>query len=192
MKEARYTDKKEIVRILSYSFAENKSVASLVKKGDGYEKRVELLMNYAFDECWDFGAVYLSDDSKACALIIFPEQKKITLKSILRTIKLVFTVIGVFSVFKVSKKESIVSKMQNADRLKYYVWFLGVDVPFQSRGIGKRLLSQLIDDSSQMNRQLLLETSTERNLPFYTDNGLLVYSDVNVGYKLYFLKSDIS
>lgn len=91
MIRAKYTDKDEIVRILSYAFAENKSVVSLVRKGNGYKKRIESLMNYAFDECWDFGSVYLSDDLKACALILFPEKKRNTLKSVWRNIKLVFT-----------------------------------------------------------------------------------------------------
>ncbi|WP_316840035.1 GNAT family N-acetyltransferase [Pedobacter gandavensis] len=188
MKRATASDKEQIIRILSYSFGENKSIGSLVGNRKGRNNRIYKLMNYAFDECMDFGIVYISEDLKACALVLFPEKKRMTYKSILRNFRLVVSVIGLFNVAKILNKESIVSKVQYSEGLKYYVWFIGVDVAFQSQGIGKSLLSELIIDSGKMKRQLILETSTEKNLSFYTANGLSIYNDVDVGYRLYFLR----
>ncbi|NQX42345.1 Acetyltransferase (GNAT) family protein [Pedobacter steynii] len=188
MKRATYSDRKEVIRILSGSFSENKSVSYLVGSRAGRNQRIDRLMEYAFDECMDFGVVYISEDMKACALVLYPEKKKTTCKSILRNVKLVLSVVGLFNVLKILKKESIVAKAQRAERLKYYVWFVAVDISFQSQGIGSHLMSELIKDSVEMKRQLILETSTERNLPFYVANGLSVYTDEDVGYRLYFLK----
>ncbi|MCX2479340.1 GNAT family N-acetyltransferase [Pedobacter sp. MC2016-15] len=186
---AKHSDRDAVVEILMSSFVNNKSITSLVGTEKGSEKRLKSLMNYAFAECMDTGMVYLSEDFKACALVIFPEKKNGNLMSLFRDLKLIFSVIGISNISKILKKESIIKKVQNAEKPRFYLWFLGVDERFQGKGIGTDLLRQLLDESSKLDRELLLETSTERNLPFYVANGLRLYADVDVGYKLYFFKS---
>jgi hypothetical protein len=70
MKLASNADKFRVVSILSIAFAENKSVLNLVgNRRVGKDKSIRALMAYAFEECMEFGRVYLTEDGKACALV---------------------------------------------------------------------------------------------------------------------------
>jgi len=60
-------------------------------------------MDYSFEMCMRFGKVYISEECKACALLIYPELKRTTFKSIGLDIKLIFNAIGVGNVFKAMK-----------------------------------------------------------------------------------------
>jgi hypothetical protein len=76
MKEATLADKIKIVDILTNAFDDNSSVNYIVKQGEQRVNRIKFLMNYSFEMCAKYGKVYLSDDEKACALVLFPEFKK--------------------------------------------------------------------------------------------------------------------
>ncbi len=59
-----------------------------------------------------FGDVFLSDDRKGCALIVLPDKKKTTLKSILLDLKLIFTCLGLSNAKKAMDRESKIKKLQ--------------------------------------------------------------------------------
>jgi len=82
MKKADYQDKNLVVDILTKSFDTNQSVNYIVKQDKKRIKRVCALMDYSFEVCNLFGNVFLSDNKKACALILYPDKKKTTFKSI--------------------------------------------------------------------------------------------------------------
>lgn len=189
MKLASYADQFRVVSILSIAFIENKSVLNLVgDRGLGQGNRIRALMAYAFDECMEFGRVYISDDRKACALVLFPEQERFSFKALQRGITLAFSVIGLGNLWQVLKREKQISAVHKAEfgkERQYYLYFIGVDVSAQSKGLGKVLLQELLEDSRRLGRQLLLETSTERSRSFYLDNGLREYAQLDVGYPLY-------
>ena len=73
--------------------------------------------------------------------------------------------------------------------LMYYLWFIGVDAEHQNTGIGTTLMNELILESKQSSRPIFLETSTLKNLPWYKKFGFEVYNELDLGYKLFFLKS---
>jgi len=70
------------VNILANSFDNNKSVNYIIKQDKKRAERIKNLIKYSFDMCYFFGNVFLSDNKKACALILLPEKKKINLKFI--------------------------------------------------------------------------------------------------------------
>jgi ribosomal protein S18 acetylase RimI-like enzyme len=69
----------------------------------------------------------------------------------------------------------------------YYLWFIGVDPLYQHKGIGTKLLYELIADAKAQKRSVLLETSTLENLPWYEKAGFKVYDELRLSYTLYFL-----
>jgi predicted N-acetyltransferase YhbS len=71
-----------------------------------------------------------------------------------------------------------------------YLWFIGVYLAEQNKGIGSLLLQEIIQHSIQNNRPIYLETSTIKNLPWYSKFGFKVYSEQDLSYRLYFLKRD--
>lgn len=190
MKRAEYNDKSLVVDILTKSFEANQSVNYIIKQDQKRVKRIRSLMDYSFEMCMAFGDVFLSDDNKACALIVYPDKKKATIKSTLLDIKLILQAVGLGNISKTLKREKLISSIQPKIQMSY-LWFIGVDPVEQSRGIGSKLLQEVIDYSNSDNRPIYLETSTVKNLPWYKKFGFEVYNEQDLTYHLYFFKRDV-
>jgi len=187
MKKANYKDKALVVDILCASFKDNKSVNYILPQSGNMEMRLRRLMDYSFDVCNLFGNVFLSDDRKAAALIIYPDKKRTTLKSTWLDIKLVIQCVGIGNLFKAIKRESAIKKNHPITPFSY-LWFIGVKPENQNGGSGTALLLDILRHSRNQNRPVLLETSTERNLPWYQKNQFEIYTELDFGYKLYCLR----
>ncbi len=191
MKKADYNDKNLVVDILTKSFDTNQSVNYIVKQDQKRIKRVNALMDYSFQVCYLFGNVFLSEDKKACALVLYPDKKKTTLKSILLDVKLILNCIGIENIKKALARESKIKQKQPKDQM-YYLWFIGVEPKYQNEGIGSDLLDDIIRDSDHKERPIYLETSTLKNLPWYKKFGFQVYNELDLSYKLFFLKRKLN
>lgn len=88
-----------------------------------------------------FGDVFLSDDNKACALILYPDTKKFTVKSALLDVKLIFQAIGISNISKTIKREKLIKQIQPETQMSY-LWFIGVHPDAQGNGIGSLLLEE--------------------------------------------------
>lgn len=189
MIRAGIKDKELVIDILTKSFDSNQSVNYIVKQDQKRIQRVRALMDYSFEVCYLFGDVYLSDDKKACALVLYPDKKRTTLKSVFLDVKLILACVGLANIKKALTRESKIKQIQPNDRM-YYLWFIGVDPSYQNSGIGTSLLNEIIEDSVQKKRPIYLETSTLTNLPWYKKFGFDVYSELDLSYKLFFLKKE--
>ena len=146
-------------------------------------------MEYSFDYCRLFGDVFLTEDRNGCALIIKPDEKKTSLKSILLDVKLALEVVGIGNVKKAMAREAAIKKIHPEGKL-YYLWFIGVDPSEQNKGIGSKLLGELINKAKVQNRTICLETSTLKNIPWYEKFGFTIYKELDFGYKLYCMKRE--
>jgi GNAT superfamily N-acetyltransferase len=189
MIRAAHKDKQLVVGILSKSFDDNKSVNYIVKQDKKRAQRLRCLMEYSFDMCYLFGDVFLSEDKSGCALVQFPDRKKTTLKSILPDIKLITSCVGLLNVKKALDREGKINKLHPKE-LMYYLWFIGVDPQNQNKGIGSNLMNEVINDSIAKQRPVYLETSTLKNIPWYEKFGFRIYNELDLGYKLFFLKRE--
>jgi hypothetical protein len=189
MIRADYKDKELIIDILTSSFQDNKSVNYIIKQDRKRVERIRNLMNYSFEVCYMFGDVFLSDDRKGCALITLPDKKKTTLKSILLDVKLIFTCTGLSNVKKTIDREAKIKKLQPKEEM-YYLWFVGVDPKEQNKGTGSTLLKEVIQQGALKKRPVTLETSTMKNIPWYEKFGFKIYNELDLGYRLFFLKKE--
>lgn len=189
MKKAAYGDKNLIKSILCKSFDDNQSVNYIAKQDHLRTQRIDSLMDYSFETCYKFGEVFLSDDRNACALVLYPHQKKATFSSIYLDIQLLLNCIGVENMGKAMKRESSIKKIQPKVPM-YYLWFIGVDPKAQGSGIGSNLMEAIIQDSQRKSLPIYLETSTLRNLPWYKKFEFDIYYELDLTYNLYFLKRD--
>jgi N-acetylglutamate synthase-like GNAT family acetyltransferase len=187
MRRANNGDKDLIIDILTQSFESNQSVNYIVNQDEKRVHRIRALMDYSFEVCSLFGDVFISDDNKACALIVYPDKKKATLKAILLDVKLIIQCIGAKNIKKALAREALIKKIQPKEKMAY-LWFIGVGLTDQNKGLGSNLLQSIIQLSTQNNRPIYLETSTVRNLPWYNKFGFEVYSEQDLSYRLYFLK----
>jgi len=188
MVAANSNDKALIVDILARSFNDNKSVNYIVKQDAKREQRLKKLMSYSFELCYRYGKVFISNDRKACALVIFPAKKKTTVYSIYLDLNLILRCIGFKNIKKVLNRESKIKQLQLKGNI-YYLWFIGVYPNEQHKGIGSNLLNELIKDAHAEHRTICLETSTIKNIPWYQQFGFSIYNELNLGYQLFFLKN---
>ena len=188
MVQANYHDKHLVVEILTSSFAANKSVNYIVKPGGNKLKSIRNLMDYAFEICYLFGKVFMSDDRQACALILYPDKKKTTFKSVWLDIKLILFCIGLQNLKKTLRREALIKKIHPAEPITY-LWFIGVHPDFQGQGLGSTLLNELIQASNAQKRPIYLETSTRKNLPWYQKLGFTQYHALDLGYTLFFFRN---
>lgn len=189
MIKATFDDQERIVDILSDAFDDNKSVNYIVKQDRKRKERIRRLMEYSFKVCYHFGKVFLSDDNKACAFILLPDKKKITLRSIWNDIKLIFTCIGVSNIKKAMIREAKIKAMQPKQPL-CYLWFIGVRPEEQGKGIGSQLLQEILAENEFSERIVCIETSTIKNIPWYEKFGFTLYNKLDLGYELFFLKKN--
>ena len=187
MVKADKEDRNLVVAVLSDSFKNNLSVNFIVQQDEQKDKRIRALMEYSFDMCSLFGNVFLSDDKNSCALILYPHLKKTTLLAIWLDIKLIFKAVGIGGISKALKREAQIKHIQPKEEM-LYLWFIGVDPFLQHKGIGSKLMDEVIQLSKTKNLPLLLETSTIENLPWYKRFGFETYDKLELGYTLYFLK----
>lgn len=187
MNKALPKDKEAIVDILVAAFADNKSVNYIIRDGGNQEKNLMALMGYSFELCMLYGEVFITDDRKGCALVLMPEKKKTSLKSIRLDINLAFRAIGTRKILKTLQREAAIKKVQPAGSL-YYLWFIGVYPQCQGEGIGTGLLKYLIERAKTQDRTICLETSTEKNLPWYKTFGFTIYQQLDFGFPLYCMK----
>jgi ribosomal protein S18 acetylase RimI-like enzyme len=189
MKKATAANKSMVVDILSAAFAENNSVNYIVKQDKNRLRRIVALINYSYEICSQFGEVWLSDDLKACALLLYPHLKRATLKSIWLDVKLIFLAIGLNNIRKVMNRETRVKGHQDSVKM-VYLWFIGVHPEYQHDGKGSTLLNEIVTEASLKALPVYLETSTLVNIPWYERFGFNVYDRLELDYTLFFLKRE--
>jgi len=188
MKRAETADKTLIVEILLRSFETNKSVNYIIKQDRNRSDALKSLMEYSYDMCAMFGDVWLADDQKACALTLYPQNKRTSLKALLLDILLILNAIGIGGIRKALNRESKIKQKQPRMPM-LYLWFIGVRPEEQGRGTGSKLLQEVLNDAAAKGLPVYLETSTRENLPWYQRFGFKIYDQLELGYTLYFLRN---
>ena len=183
-------DNQRIVNILTEAFADNRSVNYVVKQGQHRVDHIRHLMRYAVATCRDFGEVWLSPDRQACALTMLPDTKRTTVASVRRDIALVRSSTGLRNVYKTLHREGQIKARHPKDPF-CHLWFLGVSSAYQGQGLGSALLEELIRHYDDQRREIHLETSTLRNIPWYEKFGFEIYHELNLTYPLYMMRRTI-
>lgn len=164
------TDRQALLRILQHSFAENKAVNFAVRGGEKNEKGRQILLEYALWQAESFGEVMINEGKDAAALLIEPQKKRTSIRSILWDLHLVLRSIGILRIAKVLRRDAQVKK--HYPHSPYlYLWFIGVDVQAQGLGKGGQLLTSIKEVAASKGLPIYLATSTERNFAFYESHG---------------------
>lgn len=104
-------------------------------------------------------------------------------------LKLIIRSVGILNVAKVLKRESVIKKNYPHHNIAY-LCFIGVDPEKQGRGIGSKMLAEIIQQNRSKGREIFLETSTQKNLPWYQKHGFKIYNEItDFGFPFYFLKN---
>lgn len=176
----------EVSAILVQSFKDNKSITYLIPEETNRVKKQHCLIRYSVSTCLDFGKVYFSDDKQACALILFPDRKRFNFTGLWRDFNLVFS-LGLSAAIVGMKREKLV-RSRHPNGPLYYLWFVGVTPLAQGKGKGTSLMHELALDAEKMGREIVLETSTERNIPWYNNLDFHIYDELDLSYRLFFMR----
>ena len=107
MKRAESTDKKTVVDILTRSFVNDPHINFLLEKSKNKNK-MRIIMEYVFEESFNKGEIYITDDDSAVALWNTSAKEKINLKYIYRNLSFLFQ-IGIQSTMRILKTDKLVN-----------------------------------------------------------------------------------
>lgn len=190
MYKAEYCDKSIVVDILTRSNDTNPGANLIIRQDQKRVLRLSKLMAHIFEVCYLFGEVFLSKDKKACALILYPEKRKGSIKSMLLDIKLAFQCIDFRNIFKILSSEKARKKIRPKSPISY-LWIIGVDPEHQRKGLGSTLMESLTAYSFSNQRPIYFEAMIPRNVSWYQKLGFIVYHEEYLLQKVSFLKKEI-
>lgn len=101
--------------------------------------------------------------------------------------KLIVNCIGWVNLKKTLNREALIKKVW-PEKSMYYIWFLGVNPIYQNKGIGSKLLAELIEDSAAKQKSIYLETSVVKNVSWYERFCFETYHEMTLSYQLMFLR----
>ena len=191
MKKASIKDKEIVVDILVSAFAplkEDNSVNLIVKQDENRISRMRILMEYLFEKAITFGEIYITENNKACILLKFSHKDRITPKTILLDIKLVFKCIGIERVFKILKRQQIAKK--NYPKIKHIrPVIMGAKTETNGRGNAARLMLEVINHYNDNKLPVIIDVASEKNIKMYQKLGFKIFKkDNTLGFPIYFLK----
>jgi len=191
MIEAGKIHKQVAIDILSECFEKNKTVNYIVKQDAKRKERIRGLIDYSFEACIDSGLIYFTEDLTGVIICSMSDDKLPILEEAYLTVRFIFKVTGVEGIAKALKREKYIQQYHPQDSEFIYIWFIGLKKTEQGRGVGSKMLGEIIQRSNEKQLPVYLETSEERNLNFYVKHGFEIYQvsdQERFGYKLYFLR----
>ena len=191
MRIASLADKNLVAEILVSAFLslkERSSVNLVVKQDKKRTQRMRALMEYLFEKAISFGEIYISDNDKACILLLFPHTEKITSKTILLNIQLAFKCIGIERVFNVLKRQRITKR--NYPKEKYIIpLIMGVNNNCKGNGTAARLMIEVKNYYKNNKLPVIVDAASIKNVNLYKKFGFNVFKDEkSLGFPLYFLR----
>ncbi|MDB0601356.1 GNAT family N-acetyltransferase [Tenacibaculum maritimum] len=194
MRRADLKDTILITDILTDSFKNNKSIINVTRKGKNQIKRINSLMKFFFYNAFYNGDVFLSNDEKACIMMLTSNKKSksffVKLQFIFWNFNLFFNVLGVKNVKNVLQREKAINKNHPKEPF-LHLYYVGVFRDQQGKGIGTKLINEAINHYNNY-RIVYLETSDKRNIPLYQKLGFnIVNKHDELELTLYIMKKKI-
>jgi len=158
----------KVKQILKDSFYENGSIAYVIGNDSKKDQRLDVLLDFSYKMGLQFGKIYLTEDEKACAIILYSDQLKTTLQTLFWEAKLLFRCIGFGNVINVLKREARL-KQHHPKAAFIHLWYIGVASNHQGQGAGGELLQQILAEFTEL--PVYLEASSPLNFQFYEKHG---------------------
>lgn len=179
-------NRQTVLRILTESFKDNKSIMFMVGNDNKSLKRLHYLLNYSINKAELFGHIILNEDQTACAILIDKSKEKFSIKSTILDIGLIINVIGLSRLTDVLKREKLLKNLHpNTPFL--HLWYIGVNPKEQSKGVGSKFIQTIAKQFH--NKPIVLETSNSKNIPFYEKNGFSYFNELHLDdYKMTMFK----
>ncbi len=191
MRKANVTDKKLVSEILVSAFLPLKgenSINLVVKQDEKRIERMQILMEYLFERAIYFGEIFISDNNKACILLVFPHKEKVTFRTVLSDIKVAFKCIGPQRVFGVLKRQRITNKYYPKEK-HIRPLIMGVKKECKGNGTAARLMLKVKNEYRNNNFPVIVDAASIKNAQLYQKFGFkMINKDESLGFPIYFLR----
>ncbi|GAA3983316.1 GNAT family N-acetyltransferase [Mucilaginibacter dorajii] len=138
------------------------------------KQQQELLLSHLFDLYFYVGEIWLSDNRRACALIMQPGLSLLNGKSIGQLIKLFLSEVGRTVLDEVWHQLSRGGQLKIINKITYIRWIC-VDPLFRRRGTGSGLLGRILEKAAVQNRTVYAETAAVKSLDWLERFGFEGY-----------------
>ncbi len=191
MREATVRDKQLVTEILVSAFlllTDDNSINYVIKEDGKRAERMQILMEYLFEKAILSGAVYISDNNKACILLLYPHKEKITFKAILLNLRLAFKCISIERVFTVLKRQRLARKYYPKEK-HIRPLIMGVTEEFKGSGLGASLAIEVMKSFEDNQLPVITNAASERNVQLYEKFGFKrISKDDTLGFPIHFLR----
>jgi hypothetical protein len=179
MKKATPDHKKKILDAFSAAFNETPGILWITGTGQGKDRKVRLLIEFAYELTNHLGEIWMSDDENAIAFIFYWHKRKPTLYSLWLNVKLAFQVVGLRRLMEILKREQYIQKQRPAHEPYIYLWFIASQADKSGVASMADLKNGLFRKAFEENLPIYAETTVERALNTYIRYGFKVFHQWN-------------
>ena len=178
MRQATTHDRQQVVTILTAAFGQEPHTRWLVSgsvdesSATQTQKKLRLLMEYAFNEALPHGLVFLTDNGKGAA--IWKQVPAASGVPLLTNVRFAVRM-GLRAMQRIIGMENFLEKQRPAQQPYWYLWMLGVLPDHQGQGLSSELLKPMLDRATENGIPVYLETATNPNVALYERKGFSVY-----------------
>jgi len=172
VREARPGERRSVLEVLGRAFHDDPVAAFLFSKDRTRVQKWARFSGIAIDSMGDAAHVLTTDAVEGAAVWQLPEDHELGGFGQLRT-ALRFIALAGFGIGRAKRLGDMVSAHRPREP-HYYLAALGTDPDQQGRGIGSALIQPILDRCDKERLPAYLESSKERNLPFYQRHGFEV------------------
>ncbi len=191
MQKANFSQKEIAVKILHSAFEpikEDNLINELVINDDKRSQRIQVLMEFLVEDCLRSGEVLLSDNNNACILMKYSDANKFDFWKLKWYVKIALKCTGLFKAVNILKRQSSLKKEHINERYIHPV-IMGAKSEVNGRGMGMRLIKELISHYSDNTLPVIIETTTEANKRIYEHFGFRTFQTVkDEDFSIYFLR----
>jgi ribosomal protein S18 acetylase RimI-like enzyme len=172
LRKAEYKDKAVVTNILAESFKNDPQVNWYLEESRNRNK-LNILIDYVFEETIRKGEIYLSEDNMAAALWNSDKKEKFSLNFILRNLSFLFR-IGIKSTIRILKMDKLAYSQYPKNRSYSHLHLIGVLPEAQGKGLASLLMNPILAEKKANKIPVYLETANQKNVAIYKRKGFRV------------------
>ena len=172
LRKAEYKDKAVVTNILEVSFKNDPQVNWYLEESRNRNK-LNILIDYVFEETIRKGEIYLSEDNMAAALWNSDKKEKFSLNYIFRNLSFLFR-IGIKSTIRILKMNNLAYSQYPKNRSYSHLHLIGVLPEAQGKGLASSLMNPILAEKKANKIPVYLETANQKNVEIYKRKGFRV------------------
>ncbi len=191
MQKATFAQKEIAIEILHSAFEpikEDNLINEVVIDDSRRSERIKILMEFLVEDCLRSGEVLLSDRNSACILMKYSDSNTLDFWKLKWYIKIALKCTGLTKALGILKRQSSLKKYHIKERYIHPV-IMGAKNEVNGRGVGMRLIKQLIAHYEDNTLPVIIETTTATNKRIYEHFGFKTFKTIqDKEFPIYFLR----